>query len=441
MSVIRPIYSMALYLAVPFAMAYLLKRSVKQPEYKLHWAERFGVAKYPKPRGDRVFIWIHGVSVGETKASEALVELILKRWANVDILYTHMTPTGRETGRKIAKKYGSRVFQCYLPYDMPFAVKRFLAAANPAVCVLMETEVWPNLVHFAKRAGIPLVLANARLSKKSLNKGKKVSSIIREAMGCLDVTLAQSEADAERLRQAGCRNVEVCGNLKFDFTPNLPQLRTGQELRRLAGRQIVSLASTRDGEEEKFLELIEKWEGDPEKPKVLWLIIPRHPQRFDDVRKLIEKKKLTFELRSSVRNWKETLSPAGPQVVLGNSMGEMTFYYALSDISIMGGSFGNYGSQSIIEPCAIGTPLIVGPSIFNFETVIEEAEKDNALVRVEGEEQAFETLLELINDESRKNSIANNAVLFSEEKRGATEKTFNQINNLLSKKYNVEKLS
>ncbi len=435
MNLIRPIYSGLLYLATPLAMLYLLKRAKKQPEYKEHWNERFGVAKYPKTQSNRVRIMIHAVSVGETRATETLVEAILKRWPQVDIIYTHMTPTGREVGRKIAQRYGNRIQQSYLPYDTPFGVKRFLKSVKPALCILMETEVWPNLTYYAKRMGIPLILANARLSEKSLNKGKKVRSLIKPAMERLDITLAQSEKDAERLREAGCDPVVVLGNLKFDFTPNLPQLRTGKELRKSLTRPLVLFASTRAGEEEIFLKQIKQWnekaKQNSEVPP-LWLIVPRHPQRFGEVKDLIKSQGLSLSERSEIRDWKQAFGKDGPVVILGNSMGEMNFYYSLADLAIMGGSFGPYGSQSVIEPCGIGVPLIVGPSIFNFEMAIKEADKASAIVRVENAEDAFTKIHELLSDKEKLNQLSSSALVFSEKMRGATQRTIEVIDEILS---------
>ena len=244
----RPIYSGLLYAAVPAAMLYLYKRSRKQPQYLEHWSERFGTAHYPPRTKGRTRIWIHAVSVGETRATFSLVESILKRWPNTEILYTHMTPTGREVGAKFAQKFGNRIAQCYLPYDTPRAVKKFLKATQPDLCLLMETEVWPNLTYFTKKLGIPTVLVNGRLSEKSFKQGQKAGSLIKDAFGRLTMALAQYEEDAERLKAAGAHDVKVLGNLKFDFTPNAIQLRTGREILKYAKRDIICLASSREGE-------------------------------------------------------------------------------------------------------------------------------------------------------------------------------------------------
>ena len=229
----------------------------------------------------------------------------------------------------------------------------------------METEVWPNLTYFTKKLGIPTVLVNGRLSEKSFKQGQKAGSLIKDAFGRLTMALAQYEEDAERLKAVGAHDVKVLGNLKFDFTPNAIQLRTGREILKYAERDIIGLASSREGEEQKFLEALKKAQAAGVLEDRLILIVPRHPQRFEEVAKLIEKSGFTYIKRSQIRDWKTVLSKQGPQIVFGDSMGEMGFYYALSSLVIMGGSFENYGCQSVIEPCAIGLPVIVGPSIFN----------------------------------------------------------------------------
>ena len=401
----RPIYSGLLYAAAPAAMLYLYKRSRKQPQYLEHWSERFGTAHYPPRTKGRTRIWIHAVS---------LVESILKRWPNTEILYTHMTPTGREVGAKFAQKFGNRIAQCYLPYDTPRAVKKFLKATQPDLCLLMETEVWPNLTYFTKKFGIPTVLVNGRLSEKSFKQGQKAGSLIKDAF---------------------------LGNLKFDFTPNAIQLRTGREILKFAERDIICLASSREGEEQKFLEALKKAQTAGVLEDRLVLIVPRHPQRFEEVAKLIEKSGFTYIKRSEIRDWKTVLSKQGPQIVLGDSMGEMGFYYALSSLVIMGGSFENYGCQSVIEPCAIGLPVIVGPSIFNFDFIVKKAESEGALLRAADFTEALRTADEVLSDPAKRAEIGEKAAKFAQEQRGATERTIQVIDMLLKGDTNADQAS
>ncbi len=253
----RPIYSGLLYAAAQI-MLYLYKRSENSRSTWSIGPSDSRTLHYPPRTKGRTRIWIHAVSVGETRATFSLVESILKRWPNTEILYTHMTPTGREVGAKFAQKFGNRIAQCYLPYDTPRAVKKFLKATQPDLCLLMETEVWPNLTYFTKKLGIPTVLVNGRLSEKSFKQGQKAGSLIKDAFGRLTMALAQYEEDAERLKAVGAHDVKVLGNLKFDFTPNAIQLRTGREILKYPERDIIGLASSREGEEQKFLEALKK---------------------------------------------------------------------------------------------------------------------------------------------------------------------------------------
>lgn len=435
MMIPRSVYSTLLYIAAPFAMLYLSKRAKKQPEYSEHWDERFGVAHYPPATPGRTRIWIHAVSVGETRATFSLVERILRKWPQVDVLYTHMTPTGREVGKQFGKKFGSRISQVYLPYDTPTAMRKFIRQTQPALCLLMETEVWPNLTYAAKQAELPVVLANARLSQKSLDKGKKVGSLIRDAMSRLTLTLAQSEEDAARLKEAGCREVRVLGNLKFDYEPNPVQVRTGREIRKLSERRVLTFASSREGEEASMLSALKEAKANGRFKDTVFFLIPRHPQRFEEVLELIRKSGFSAEKRSDIRDWKRVLSLSeGPDVVLGDSMGEMAFYYALSDVVLMGGSFGDYGSQSVIEPCAIGEPVIVGPSIYNFKYIIEKAREEGAVLSVQDPEQALQSAEELLSDSDKAALVGAAAAKFAQAQRGATERTIVVIDELMAQK-------
>ncbi len=434
----RPIYSCLLYVAAPLAMLYLLKRGKKQPEYKENWDERFGTATYPARRKGRTRVWIHAVSVGETRAAFPLMDEILARWPNVDILLTCMTPTGRDVGRSYEKKYGARVELSYLPYDTPYAVKKFIKATEPSICLLMETEVWPNLTYIARQMELPVLLVNGRLSEKSLNQAKKLSSLLKPAMQRLTVTLAQSQADAERLALAGAENIQITGNLKFDFTPNHAQVQTAYELKKQAERPVILLASTREGEEEMFLEALREKADVLSSVNPLLLMVPRHPQRFNDVEGMIKKAGFSVERRSNIRDWKRIFSSEGPQMVLGDSMGEMGFYYGLADVAVMGGSYAPFGSQSMIEPCAVGVPTVVGPSTFNFATAVAGAEKKGAILRAADAAEALVRAAELLNDPQQRNAVSEAAKHFFEQERGATEKTMKVIEKVLNEKHHEQ---
>ncbi len=297
MSAARLGYTAFVWFAAPFAALYLLWRSRKQPEYRAHWGERFGWARYPQATS-RPLIWVHAVSVGETRAAEPLIAALLDAYPQHGLLLTHMTPTGRETGRSIAEKWPGRVTQVYLPYDLPFAVRRFLRAFRPVVGIGMETETWPNLLAVAREEGVPMVLVNARLSEKSLAQAQRTPNLVREAAGNFTLVLAQTAADAERMRQVGAERVEVVGNLKFDFTPSPELVEAGRRFRASLGpRPVLLFASTREGEEPLILDALQALDA-----RTVVLIVPRHPQRFDDVARLLASRGLNFARRSALKS-------------------------------------------------------------------------------------------------------------------------------------------
>jgi 3-deoxy-D-manno-octulosonic-acid transferase len=378
MTVARAGYTAFVWLAAPWAALYLLWRSRRQPENRAHWGERFGWIKYP-PRGPRPLIWVHAVSVGETRAAEPLLRALADRYPQHDFLLTHMTPTGRATGAELAARWLGRIRQVYLPYDLPFAVRRFLRAFRPVVGVGLETETWPNLLAIANDERVPVVLVNARLSEKSLAASRKYAGLMRETARRFELVLAQTEADAERIRAAGAGKIEVIGNLKFDFTPNDALVAQGVQWRRGLGQWPVWLfASTREGEENMILDALGA------SPAATVVIVPRHPQRFDEVARLIESRGLSLLRRSRLGDVSQFVAKSGsnPDFVLGDSMGEMAMYYAAADVAFIGGSLLPLGGQNLIEACAVGTPVVVGLHTFNFEQATTDAIEAGAAVRV-----------------------------------------------------------
>ncbi len=432
----RWLYTIAWFLAIPLLLAYLLWRSRRQPAYRRHLGERFGV--YPPRSGLQPLIWVHAVSVGETRAAQPLVEALLERYPEHDVLITHMTPTGRET--EATSFDDPRVHRAYLPYDFPFAVRRFLRAWRPSLGVLMETELWPNVVAVARAEGVPLVLANARLSERSMRKGRRWSSLIRPALASLDLVLAQSQADAARLVQLGRADARVLGNLKFDVAP-APQLESLGHRWRLdwlaaqrkddLPRFCVVAASTRDGEEEL---LLDAWSAQLQPPSLasrfppLLVIVPRHPQRFDAVAAMLGARGWQFARRSELAEGQR----CDAQVILGDSMGEMPAWYALADVAIVGGSLLPHGGQNLIEACAAGVPVVVGPHTFNFADAAERAIEADAAVRAPDASRAVQHALDIVLDAERRQSMSDRALAFSARHRGATERTVSALAPLLS---------
>lgn len=409
MSPVRFAYSLLWYLSTPLLLLRLLWRARRQPEYLRHVAERFGF--YRGVSGGAPWIWVHAVSVGETRAAAPLIRALQARHRGHSILLTHMTPTGRETG---AALFGDSVLQCYLPYDQPCAAARFLERFRPVTGVLIETEIWPNLIHAAAARDIPLYLVNARLSARSQAGYRRSGTLARDALRALTGIAAQTEEDAARLRELGAAEVAVTGNLKFDIEVPADQVAAGRELRAgLGSRPVLVAASTRDGEEALLLDAVQRSRlGD-----ALLVIVPRHPQRFEEVAALVAARGLRMQRRSA-----GGAIAADTAVLLGDTLGEMYFYYAACDVVLLGGSFLPYGAQNLIEPCALGKPVILGPSTYNFAEAADAAVTAGAALRTADFEEALPLALQLAREVERRRKMAQAGLAFTESCRGATQR-------------------
>ena len=410
--ILRLLYSALWYLAVPLIGLRLAWRARRQPEYLQHVGERFG--RYPTSMVGPL-IWLHAVSVGETRASAPLVHALLDAHPDCSLLLTHMTPTGRATAAEIFANLGPRVQSAYLPYDFPWAVARFLHHFRPRIGVLMETELWPNLVEGCRRTGTPLAMVNARLSERSARGYRRAGSLARDAFGHLAAIGAQTEADGRRLTTLGARWLQVTGNIKFDITPPEAMLALGETFRnRIGPRQILLAASTREGEEGPLLEAFAR--RCP--PGVLLVLVPRHPQRFDEVARLVGRSGLKLQRRSS----NEPVM-ADTRVWLGDSMGEMYAYYAAADTALIGGSWEKLGGQNPIEATAVGCPVVVGPHTFNFKAVCEQAIEAGAALRANNLEDGLKLALEIIHSPARRKTMSEAGRNFAHTHRGATART------------------
>lgn len=413
--VMRAAYTLLLYVALPYVLLRLLWRALRQPEYLRHVPERFGWCTGRRAPGP--LIWVHAVSVGETRAAEPLIRALRERWPQHRILLTHMTPTGRSAGDAL---FDAAVLRCYLPYDYPGAVARFLDRYRPAIGVLMETEIWPNLIHACRMRGTPLYLVNARLSERSFANYRRVAGLARESLGELSAIAAQTEDDARRFAALGAGNASVAGNLKFDVEPTSAQIALGRRWRAAYGaeRIIMLAASTRDGEEALLLDVRERIGM----PRLLLVIVPRHPQRFDEVAALLDHRGLRHQRRSA----NAAITP-DTQVLLGDSMGEMSAYYTACDVAFVGGSLLPFGGQNLIEACAAGKPVLIGPHTYNFSEAAASAVAAGAAVRVADWEELARAARQLFEDAGESARMGAAGLRFAATHRGATQRVIEML--------------
>jgi 3-deoxy-D-manno-octulosonic-acid transferase len=418
----RFLYSLAAFALLPWAVLHLLLRGRRQPEYLRHWSERFGffpAADEQDPA--RPTIWLHAVSVGETRAAQPLVAALRARYPAHRILFTHMTPTGRATSEAL---FGDSVERVYLPYDTPRAMRGFLRHYRPEFGLIMETELWPNLIAACREAQVPLSLVNARLSERSAQGYATFSALAREALQGLASIGAQTGNDAARLEALGAQRVTVTGNIKFDIEAPPAQLDLGREIRARCGDRPVWLAaSTREGEEALILTA---WKNAMQRvgahDTALLVIVPRHPQRFDAVAKLVTEHGFALQRRSE-----NVAIDAATGVLLGDSMGEMFAFYAAADVAFIGGSLLDFGSQNLIEAAACGTPILIGPSTRNFAEAALEAIACNAALAIRDADNLVAQVTALLSDAERRQRMGETGRAFAERHRGATAHTLELI--------------
>jgi 3-deoxy-D-manno-octulosonic-acid transferase len=421
--VIRLLYTVLWFLLLPAAVLRLLWRSRWERRYAENIGERFGhyAAKPTRP-----VIWLHAVSLGETRGAEPLVNALLEKYPEHCLLLTHMTPTGREAGHTL---FGGRVLQAYLPYDTPGTTARFLDHFSPRIGLLMETEIWPNLIHACRKRGVPLLLVNARMSERSAKGYARVSSFVRQVLNELTAIVAQTDSDAKRFLALGAAQVTVAGNLKFDIEAPAGQIVLGGAFRAAYGaRPVILAASTREGEEERVLDAAHA----AAVPGLLVVVVPRHPQRFDDVAKQIAARGLALQRRSQLG-----ASPApgavaeSTQVVLGDTLGELFAYYLSADIAFVGGSLVDWGGHNLIEACAAGAPVLVGPYTMNFAEATASALGEGAALRVADADALAQAVRALFADPGRRDVMHRAALAFASHHRGATARTLAIISQAL----------
>jgi len=421
----RFLYTVLLYLALPFTPLKLCWRGIQQPSYLAHWAERFGFYQH---QVTKPIICVHCVSVGETRAAAPLILALQARYPQHQILITHATPTGRETS---AALFGDSVLTTYLPYDVPFCVCGFLKHFKPELVLLMETELWFNLIHACHQNNTPILLINARLSEKSAKGYANLGAFVQTGLNALSAICAQTNQDALRFEALGVIKPIISGNLKFDVTVPPDALKFGAQLKTLFGekRRIFLAASTRDGEEALILDALKACVN----ADFLTIIVPRHPQRFSEVEALIKTRKFNYAKRSQLT---EPLTK-NVQVLLGDSMGELFSYYAASDLAFIGGSLLPFGGQNLIEACAVGTPVFIGQHSYNFEQITEEGIEMGAVIRVQDANHLMQQINALIDPQTshakqQRLDMQKACLHFVALKIGATEQTMQVINRFIN---------
>jgi len=414
------VYRLALLLVAPLIPLRLVWRGLRERGYWRHWCERLSLGETTDPG----VLWIHAVSVGETRAAAPLITALRQAHPDVPLLLTCMTATGRETALAL---YGEFAEVRYLPYDYAWLMRRFLRQRRPRLGVLMETELWPNLLGQASRLKVPMVLANARLSARSARGYARLPALTHASLVPVNVA-AQSEEDAARLRQLGARAVTVTGNLKFDITPPEDQLELGRRWRAqwASGRLVVLAASTRDGEEAAILPEFAARAADD---VMLW-IVPRHPQRFDTVAQQIHAAGLRYARRSKLGEG-DTMDRE-VRVLLGDSLGELFAYYAASDVALVGGSLQPLGGQNLIEACSAGCPVLIGPHTFNFEEAARLAIEAGAALRVADARDFWQNAQRLLHDPGSRAAMSAAGLAFAARHRGAAARTAELISPLLA---------
>lgn len=439
----RHLYTLLLRIVSPLLLVWMALRA-KRAGGK--WSV-FGAARFGYYRGERLVkrpIWIHAVSLGETRAAQPLIAALLAQGHT--ILLTQLTYTGREEGARVfAKeiKQGQLLMQ-WLPYDFPGACKRFISFYNPAVAVIIEREVWPNLMYAAKQAKLPVILASARFSDRSLRQSIRIGSLMWGAYSSFTAIYAQTLQDAQRLEQAGGRGVRISGNFKFDVQLPKNQVERGQQFIAEVGRRVIVIASTREGEDAMFIPEIMRFikraaqlDLDTHQ-RTLFYLIPRHPQRFDAAFEMLQaEKELKVCRRSELMDLGDSSASAialcrDSDVMLGDSLGELPWYYAQAQVAIVAGSFAPLGGQNFIEACALGVPVVVGPHTRNFEQAVADALAEEAIHRASNAESALRFAGELLDDRARQQRMGDAGLHWVQKHAGSVERVVFGINEVLN---------
>lgn len=404
------LYTLIIYLFIPFVFARLYLLGFKNPAYKKRWQERFGVFTWEEK--NKPILWIHAVSVGEVNAAKSLISRLLEKYPDFQILVTTVTPTGAYT---VKQHFLEDIKHLYLPYDLPFAVKSFLYKVKPSILITMETEIWPNLYQSCHVAKIPILIVNARLSEKSLQGYQLVSSLMKQTLNKVSVIAAQTERDAKRFISFGLdkSKVVITGNLKFDITVPHSITEQAESLKRYfsVNRPVWIAASTREGEEEIILkahqEILKKY------PQAILILAPRHPDRVNKVASLCDARNFKYIKRTENRSFSSEYS-----VYILDTLGELQLHYAASQVAFVGGSLVNTGGQNMMEPASLALPVISGPHTYNFTEVTQLLSENDALVVVSNAEDLATKVSALLSDANHRHNIGEKGRKVIEENKG-----------------------
>ncbi len=419
----RHLYTILFYLALPFILLRLLWRSRRNPDYRRRWAERFGFC----PRLEKS-IWVHSVSVGETLAAVPLIKALKTRYPHIPMLVTTMTITG---AARVKAVFGDSVTHCYIPYDLPAMIKRFLFRAKPLICIIMETELWPNLFFICQKRHIPIIVTNARLSEKSARGYHRIARITRNMLTAVHQLAAQGDADANRFIDLGLpkEKITITGNLKFDVElPADLMAKSAALLMRLGKERLIWIAaSTHQGEEEIVLtaqRLIKE-----KIPQALLILVPRHPERFNSVAALAQQQ--GFQV---VRHSSGDICTTQTDVYLGDTMGELLLMYSVTDVALIAGSFATVGGHNMLEAAVLNKPIITGPQLFNFAEVSRMLLEEKGMLIVQNAEELAKEIISLFQDELYRKRMGNNAYRVVEKNRGALKKQLDLIKTVIEHK-------
>jgi len=420
---LRKIYTVVFYSLIPLVLLRLAWRGLRNRGYLQRIPERFG---FVSSSSAKKVIWLHAVSVGEARATPSLVEALRTIYKYHGVLITTMTPTGSD---QVYSLYGDTVDHCYVPYDIGVAVDRFLDKKKPAIAIIMETEIWPNLYIYCQRRSIPIVIVNARLSSASTKGYKKILPLVRQTLSSVNRIGAQSRVDAENFLSIGASNeqIEVTGSIKFEFELSASLSEAADSLRHQWGnnRMVWLAASTHEGEEDFVLAAYRELKH--QFPELLLVLVPRHPERFASVARL--SRKTGFGVASRSEN--QGPLPEDVDILIGDTMGELQLFYAAATVAFVGGSLVNTGGHNILEPAAVGTPIVFGPYMFNFREIGAMALECGAAEQIQSPLQLAETVKDYLSNPNKRHDAGEAGKRMVKDNRGALECTMKIITGVL----------